>query len=121
MDDPIPPALTPEEWAARDAERPPGRVYFMADGFYVDHEHATTSCPIEPGVIPAVIALANAARPDDDPGKITGAMVEALSVFTTPYAGDPWAGHPDPAAARERMYATLRAAMRAIQSLLPPK
>lgn len=87
----IPPALSAEEWTAYGFRRENETiVQHEGDGRAVEllcydqaawlSENMVTISDTEwgPRALPGLIALANAALPDDDPRKITWAMVDAI-------------------------------------------
>lgn len=73
MTDPIEPALTPEEW--KNEGDPVVDGYIDWDTQIVDVRSRALD---DKRFIPGLIALANAALPDDDPHKITREMVRLL-------------------------------------------
>lgn len=83
----IPPALTPEEWAERAWKSDHAEAYVSPESpkepdgpkfvglWPTDYDEPAR---IFSDRLPALIALANAARADDDPGKITREAVARL-------------------------------------------
>jgi hypothetical protein len=99
--DPIPAALTPEQWAERtavDQTREDGVPYIYDGEFGVGVD--TYFMPVDPA---EAIALANAALPDTDPRKITREMVDRLKSLIQPGEDDE------------------QAFLDALKSYLPPK
>lgn len=75
----IPPALTAEEWVSRTVtNRDAAHIRPSAVAGYVEFD--INEVDVEPYTFAAeqTVAIANAARPDDDPGKITRADVRML-------------------------------------------
>lgn len=72
--EPIPPALSAEEWQAREVRVDNGFVRLYGDAPVLEtfdyRDGSTTGLYLEHDLA-ATIALANAALPDDDPRKIT--------------------------------------------------
>ena len=85
MNEPIAPALTPEEWEEAAIE---GELYSRAEPLKIETEpdgitlRRTDGLPRDPeinrGDIPVAISLLNFSLPDTDPRKITWEMVDAL-------------------------------------------
>jgi hypothetical protein len=84
MSERIAPALTPDEWAAKETRTPDHvRVALLVDedGTFLEVGDGRSSADtwlIASEGMPQTIALANAALPDSDPRKITRARVDAL-------------------------------------------
>lgn len=80
-DQQIAPALTAEEWASK-SKADAGGVRFTLELGFVGVVPQITFDGVGPMLrysdMPALMALANAALPDDDPRKITRADVETL-------------------------------------------
>lgn len=84
-DTPIPPALTPEEWAENGDPVVDGYIDWQTCIVDVNSHYSGDGSK---RFIPGLIALANAALPDDHPAKITRADVENLRALL---GGDAWA------------------------------
>lgn len=123
MSDRIEPALDAEEWESKVARRGAGYPSFIAMpepgltvvGAASAYEHEQ-SVEVVTGAIPALIALANAALPDDDPRKITRSTVNELRAVAaqlpTMGAGPNGEDIPDP---------DLSHLADALESYLPPE
>jgi hypothetical protein len=104
----VPPALSAEEWQAMNLRREGGdqavqwraNLQSFAPGWislyceYPTHPGLRSSANIQPELWPGVIALANAALPDDSPYKITRADVEACRAAGQRTWHDPIHGEP---------------------------
>ena len=76
----MPPVISAEEWASVHAENANGLASGLPSGFYIDSMDGdlvsgTFTNPFPPLVL---VALINAALPEDDPHKITRADVDML-------------------------------------------
>lgn len=87
MSDEVTPALTPEEWSKRKADRGHSifGVYDVDGSSYLSvcNDDWDTSSGHAPETLPSIIALANATLPDASPYKITRADCEFVE----------WVGH----------------------------
>lgn len=117
----IQPALTPDEWDSLSFWEPSGSD--CSDVFEIDQGtivagHTSRHEYYEFRRFTAIMALANAALPDDDPRKITRERVEALRIameYWQPRDGDgvAWDEY-------RAVHATLRDLHSALAALLPP-
>ncbi|MGI8765694.1 MAG: hypothetical protein ACR2KM_04150 [Gemmatimonadaceae bacterium] len=117
MTDAIPPALTPQEWdrRMRDSEDRPVEGDLLTDSsgnLYVayDSGYVTQQIMEEPQV---VMALANAALPDDSPYGISHADVNTLRDVLIEMEDDPMAS---PA-----VYERVKTLIAKLAALLPPE
>jgi hypothetical protein len=115
-DEPIPPALTPAEWADI------GRPYPYPKPWYESKRDALVLGRIrmiermlDEERWAAVAALANAARDDADPGKITRAMVDALRDCVR------WSENPERGYGRTPETEMAARLADALESLFPPE
>jgi hypothetical protein len=106
MADPIPPALTAEEWAAAYARETDASL-----GFHPLHTELVQAADF--GRYAQAAALANAALPDGDPRKLTHEDLEELRDLMQP-GSDAALRHAETQAALGRITAKLAA-------LLPPR
>lgn len=136
MSDEIRPALTPDEWARGEAVPVSAHWRSLTVKIGPDHE-GIPSVSIEEWTedfgedeeqrvdlrrpaLPAVIAFANAARDDNDPGKLTHAHLRlvraAADLYEDEYGGGWPVGHPErePGAVLFDQFAA------ALAALLPP-
>lgn len=121
MPDSIAPALTPEEWAeAEDGElviRTPYSARIPSGGYLNLNTAAADGYEvITTADLPALMALANAALPDDHPGKLTWEQVERLRELAKDVEAEWPYEHEGP-----RDAGFLRALAAALGSLLPPR
>ncbi len=93
MSDPIPPALTAEEWIERQTtgEHEPlsvfqrcypgdesGRALIENGDLHISYDGAVVSQRVPNDELPKIITIANAVLPEDSPHKITHQKIEAL-------------------------------------------
>ena len=93
----IQPALTPEQWKREAWENTrttgpdwiqettiqgvAGAVVIQRE--YPSHRHCVDAMTVKEHELPAILALANHALPDDDPHKLTAADAEAAHAIAT--------------------------------------
>lgn len=133
----IPPALDSEEWASHETLRGfdgsvvrigmgavvVGDVPRRAGVLFAKLNNGIAEYPlpvIEGAALPALIALANAALPDDDPRKITWRRVGILRAAIQRILGEVQGDDLDSKLSRAGLY-ELDALADALQSYLPPR
>jgi hypothetical protein len=126
----IPPALTPDEYE-HGVRRLGFEAYRAQDGAGLEMSVGVESGAEDSYVVyrrldqlPALIAIANHALPDDDPHKLTQADVDALSKFEE-YLGVLWddverGDEGDPVSAGDEYFAVKKVVAK-IRALLPPR
>lgn len=115
MSDELKPALSAEEWTSRALTERADLSAYLDGSVAKNLRLVTSNCEsgsaaiFEPNELPGLIALANDARRDDDPGKITRADVVVLKLSAE---GDHEC---------YENFANLRALAAKLEALLPPE